>query len=44
MVPKIKDGIIASVLRGMTGPSKDPDWKDNTFTKIEIENPIMGIF
>lgn len=44
MIPKIKEGIISSILHEMVGPSKDPNWKINTLTKIEIENPIIGTF
>lgn len=44
MIPKIKEGIISSVLHEMVGPSKDPNWRVNTLTKIDIENPIMGAY
>lgn len=44
MIPKIKEGVISSVLHEIEGPSKDPNWVANMLTKINNYDPIMAAY
>lgn len=44
VVPKIKDGIITSVLRELRGPTANPQWGKATFLRIDIHDPVIGAY
>lgn len=41
-IPKIKKGIISSMLVSISGPQKDPHWLDNAIIQLTIDNPIIA--
>lgn len=41
-IPKIQEGIISSVVVDMVGPQKDPNWANNMYTTLQIENPVIA--
>lgn len=41
-IPKVQNGIISSIIVDVIGPQKDPNWADNMYTKLQIENPIIA--
>ncbi len=42
IIPRVSPEILFPLIEEIDGPNKDPDWVENTWTKLRINQPVIA--